>query len=197
MSQIKANNYQKAFEELKVLDPETAMTLKETIAFDDRFHFHVAMVRISDRPGEAKNEVSVNVQQFHEPGFEKVSKSFRFLGFNNLIVVHDPKNHVDDIPEPTAILPVSTIVLKTQADIESEIEEKAEARAEVLLQAKLASMKVVVDEIEVKKAFNLDELDFFQLKEFAEANEIDLSGLKKKEDVKEAISTWLAEQNKQ
>lgn len=190
MKTLKVSNYQQALKEINALDSEKAGIIKEEINFDDRNHYHVAMVRITDRPGQAKNDVSVNVQMFHESGFQKLEKNFQILGFNKLIVVHDPnQNPVEETQTAPQTTPPATT--KTPEEIEAEIEAKANAKADELFNARLAKM-------EAEKGTHDEAVKFgetiAEMKAFAELNKIDLSGLKKSEDIKTAIETWLAEQ---
>lgn len=212
MKTFKASNYAQALKEIQSLDSEKAGIVKEEINFEDRAHYHVAMVRITDRPGEAKNEVSVNVQMFHEAGFRKLEKSFPFLGWNKLIVIHDPKrNPVEETIAPEAGSVAPTVITKTQEEIEAEIEAKAETKANELFEARMAKMKETETNIgsgsvapaQGNKLDTDQQLEFFgsatvdQLKEYAKDNEIDLSGLKVKEDIKATILAWYEDQPKE
>lgn len=199
MKTLKVSNYQQALKEINALDSTKAGIIKEEINFDDRNHYHVAMVRITDRPGQAKNDVSVNVQMFHESGFQKLEKNFQILGFNKLIVVHDPnQNPVEETQTAPQTTPPATT--KTPEEIEAEIEAKANAKADELFNARLAKMEAEKGtEGQGTPPATTDEAVKFgetiaEMKSFAELNKIDLSGLKKSEDIKTAIETWLAEQ---
>jgi hypothetical protein len=199
MKTFKANNYDQAVKEIDALDKSKTEVIKEDIRFEDRKHFHVAMVRITDRPGEAKNDVSVNVQMFHDQGFVKLQKSFSFLGWNKLVVVHDPRQNEIEATNPTI---EKDSAMKTPAEIEAEIE----AKAEKMFQEKLAKMEAGKKTSDSTKSGDVPEvgkdsqMEFFasstvdQLKEYAKTNEIDLSGLKAKEDIKLAIVTWYEDQ---
>jgi hypothetical protein len=73
------------------MDSSLVSKIPTEIDSKDSKMYHVALVKIMDRPGEVKNDVSVNVQQYHERGFEKIQSSFRFLGYSKITVIHDPK----------------------------------------------------------------------------------------------------------
>jgi len=202
MKTLKVSNYQQALKEINALDSEKAGIIKEEINFEDRNHYHVAMVRITDRPGQAKNDVSVNVQMFHESGFQKLEKNFQILGFNKLIVVHDPnQNPVEETQTAPQSGTTDTppAITKTPEEIEAEIEAKANAKADELFNARLAKMEAEKGTQGQGTPPATDEAVKFgetiaEMKAFAESNKIDLSGLKKSEDIKTAIETWLAEQ---
>jgi hypothetical protein len=209
MKTFKANNFNQALKEIQSLDSEKSGIVKEEINFEDRNHYHVAMVRITDRPGEAKNEVSVNVQMFHEAGFRKLEKNFPFLGWNKLVMIHDPKqNPVEETIAPQAGSIVPPVITKTQEEIDAEIEAKANAKADELFEARLAKMEAdktqdaSVAPLQGNKLDADQQLEFFgsatvdQLKEYAKDNEIDLSGLKVKEDIKTTILAWYEDQAK-
>ena len=93
MSKISSNNYDQAVKEIKGMDAELVSRIPEKINANDANHYHVALVRITDRPGQVKNDVNVNVQQYHKNGFEKIKKTFIFQGFAKLVVVHNPENN--------------------------------------------------------------------------------------------------------
>jgi hypothetical protein len=209
MKTFKASNYAQALKEIHSLDSEKAEIIKEEINFEDRNHYHVAMVRITDRPGEAKNEVSVNIQLFHEAGFRKLEKNFPFLGWNKLVVIHDPnQNPIEETIAPEAGSVAPPVITKTQEEIEAEIEAKADAKANELFEARIAKIeadKAKAGSVAPTKGNKLDtdqQLEFFgsatvdQLKEYAKDNEIDLSGLKVKEDIKATILAWYEDQPK-
>ena len=205
MKTLKVSNYQQALNEINALDSAKAGIVKEDIKFDDRNHYHVALVRITDRPGQAKNDVSVNIQMFHQAGFEKLEKNFQILGFNKLIVVHDPtQNPVEETqtaPQSgTNDTPPATT--KTPEEIEAEIEAKANAKADELFNARMAKMEAEKGKQgEGTPPATTDEPvkigeTIAEMKAFAELNKIDLSGLRKAEDIKTAIETWLSEEKK-
>jgi len=201
MKTFKASNFDQALKEINSLDPTVSGIIKEEINYDDRNHFHVAMVRITDRPGEAKNEVSVNVQAFHPEGFAKLEKNYSFLGWNKLVIIHDPKqNPVEETIAPKSGSIEPPVVTKTQEEIDAEID----AKANELFEARMAK-------IEAEKAGSIapplvpvldadQQLEFFgeagidALKQYAKDNEIDLTGLKLKDEIKSAILAWYEDQ---
>jgi hypothetical protein len=198
MKTFKANNYDQAVKEIDALDKSKTEVIKEDIRFEDRKNFHVAMVRITDRPGEAKNDVSVNVQMFHDQGFVKLQKSFSFLGWNKLVVVHDPRQNEIEATNPTI---EKDSAMKTPAEIEAEIE--APKKCFKKSWQKWKRGKKTSDSTksgDVPEVGKDSQMEFFasstvdQLKEYAKTNEIDLSGLKAKEDIKLAIVTWYEDQ---
>lgn len=140
MKQFQANNHKKASEQLDAIAEGLSKNLPESVNHKDRFHYHVAMVRISDRPGQAKNDVSFNVQQFHERGFEKMKKNVAFLGFSNAIILHDP-TQVEE--EATTAKPVHQLRTesKTRDEIRKEIEAENEEEIERRVQERLNSAK--------------------------------------------------------
>lgn len=103
MSKIKTNNFDQAKKEMEAMDATLVSKIPSEIDAKDSKHYHVAMVKIMDRPGEVKNDVSINVQAFHQRGFEKIKESFRFLGYSKITVVHDPSKKATPVKQiPTA-----------------------------------------------------------------------------------------------
>lgn len=90
MAKTKTNNYSQATKEIGSMDKDLTEKIPQEIENKDAKMYHVALVKIAQRPGQVKNDVSVTVQQYHQNGFEKIKRSFIFQGFNKLIVVHDP-----------------------------------------------------------------------------------------------------------
>jgi len=209
MKKFNANRHQLAVTEMEQLDKSQVDKIKEEINFDDRNHYHVAMVKITDRPGEAKNDVSVVVQHFNEQGFEKIKKNFAFLGWNKLIVVHDPSQNPKE--ETTPIAPVQTTETTSNAgtqmtteEIEAEIERRANEKA-----LKIVEDSKTNDDDQSNAGTGLDKdqdndnVPFHfgetvkEMEDFAKANGIDLSGLRKKDEIKAVILTWHNEQQEE
>lgn len=198
MKTIIANRFQKALAEIEKLDKEQALKLNEEIKFENRNHYHVAMVKITDRPGEAKNEVSVTVQMFNDHGFKKIEKNFKFLGWTKLAILHDPT--LNEKEETKELVKGSDKVL-TEQEIEAEIERRAEEKANARI--KKIQEKAKLDEtksnekneggINVPNPFeNGDTVEV--MKEFAKNNDIDLSGLRIKDEIKAVLTTWYNDQ---
>lgn len=205
MTKIKANRHQQAVLEVEKLDKELVGKINEEINHDDRNHYHVALVRITDRPGEAKNNVSIVVQQFNEPGFKKIEKNFKFLGWNKMIVVHDPKqNPKEEAPIAPAQTPAPTTNAgtgMTAEEMEAEIERRAQEKANQLIEVSKnaddsANAGTGTDEgNKIPDPFkNGDTVK--AMKEFAEKHNIDLSGLKLQGEIKATLLTWYNEQIK-
>lgn len=135
MKQLKANNYQKALKEFKKLDDNLANELSENINDCDRKMYHIALIKIEDQPGQAKNKVTSNVSKLHKHSFERLQKNSKFLGIAKMIVVHDPSLlKEDDKPAVPAHLKESVanrVKRELKAKHEAEIaEETAKAIAE-------------------------------------------------------------------
>lgn len=100
---IKTNNFDQAKKEIQAMDADMVSKIPSEVDVKDSKHYHVAMIKIMDRPGEVRNEVSVNVQMFHPRSFDKIKSSFRFLGYSKITVIHDPskKGKVEPVKEPS------------------------------------------------------------------------------------------------
>ena len=198
MKKVIANRFQKAVEEIRNLDKNQVLKINEEIKIEDEQHYHVAMVKITDRPGEAKNEVSVTVQMFNEHGFKKIEKNFKFLGWTKLIVLHDPKLNIEEVEEVEEVeaTKINGKVL-TDAEIEAEIERRAEEKAIEKLN-ELQKTESKNEEVHeqgkvIPNPFeNGDTVEV--MKEFAKKNDIDLSGLRIKDEIKAVLTTWFNDQ---
>lgn len=203
MKKVKSNRYEQAVSEIQSLDKDQVSRLNEEIKFEDRNHYHVAMVKITDRPGEAKNDVSVVVQMFNEPGFKKIEKNFKFLGWSKIAIVHDPKlNKEEDLIETgTTTAPTQSMTPEEmEAEIERRSEEKANQKVKDLEEGGKKTESVETGDQgsqEATKAKNpfANGETIGAMKEFAEQNGIDLSGLKLQADIKNALEVWKNEQS--
>jgi len=177
MKKIEGNKSAKALKELQAIDERLVENVDGTINETERKMYHVGLVRVIDRPGEAKNKVNVNVQVFHEQSFEKLKKNFKFLGFSKLVVIHDPKLDNGELPKKE-VAPKQM----TPEEMEAEIERRANEKA-----------KTIVESNESNEGSPVYGTTIAEMKSFAEANEIDLSGLKKIKDIENALKTWIQE----
>ncbi|ALN97246.1 hypothetical protein LIT13_06710 [Flavobacterium psychrophilum] len=191
MKKIQANNYEIAFKEIEAIDKEVANALPKEINESDRGHYVVALVKKTDNPVKKTYETTINIQQFDARGFEKTSKSIAILGFDKMVVLHNPET-----VEVAAIAPTITAApIKTQVEIDAEIEEKANAKAQELFDAKLKELEAskpapTTPAANDPKTVDLTELKIDELKAFAKTNEIDIKGLTAKEEIFIALSEW-------
>lgn len=200
---FKANNYSQAVKEVEALDKDQANRIKEEIKFSDRKHHHVVGVKISDRPGQAKNDVRVQTIILNDDKFNKLKKNFAFLGFAKIILLHDASQVEDDGSEETLhVHDKQAIEARIKKELEAKHEkEKQELRDQLKQQA--IDNKTNDDETEgdgneggseIPNPFEKgDTID--AMKEFAEENDIDLSGLKLKDEIKATLTTWFNEQS--
>jgi len=192
MKTLQANNYSQALKELEALDSGLKGEIKETINEADKDYFHVALIRVTEKVGAVKNDVSIVVQHYNLLAFEKLNKNFMYQNISKLIVVHDPRENTQEASTTTA----PPTEGKTEAEIEAEIEKRVAERMKESAGTTTAPPTTatmtdgtsgIVDEGKEKP--NLAEL-----KLFAKENEIDLKGLTKKDDIEKAIEAWKEEQ---
>lgn len=196
MKKLKANNYSQASKEIESMDESLVQKLNEEINHDDRKHYHVAMVKIQDRPGQAKNKVSFFIQQYNERAFEKAKKNIAFLGFNKMVVLHDPSQ----LEEEEETFVPKHVAQKTESEIrkelQAEFDEKLQAKLDEALKTK-TDQQVPTNEgqgteeptpEEIVKDLTID-----QMKEFAKTNNIDVVGLKKAGEFKSALINFLTQ----
>ncbi|QHB40973.1 hypothetical protein HWC99_gp42 [Flavobacterium phage vB_FspS_tant8-1] len=199
MKKVQANNFDQAIKELKALDETQVSKVVEQINENESKHFHVLLIQIIDRPGQPKNQIKVVPQIFNKVAFEKIEKNFGYLGYNKIIVVHNPTNQIGEAVEVET--KVESGVQMKQEEINAEIEKRANEKAEQMVQEKLAKNEgnIVGDTIAPKtekvvpNPFENGET-IEAMKAFAKANDIDLSGLKAKDEIKATLITWKNEQ---
>lgn len=210
MSKIKTNRFQQAIVELSELDKNQLQKLNEEIDIKDSKHYHVAMVTIITREGQAKNDVRVSVGKFHEQGFKKLEKNFIFFGYTKLIILHDPNSPIEGVEETkeTTIENVSSKPLMTEAEMEAEIERRANEKATEIIgslgseETKNDSGDLLVEGKEIDNSKNVP-YPFEKgqtaeiMKAFAKEHDIELSGLRKVDEIKAVLLTWYNEQVEQ
>ena len=117
---------------MEAVEKGLSKKIKEKINHADRKHFHVVLVKVTDRPGQVKNKVSVSVQMFAKHGWEKIQKNFQFLGFNKIALLHDPTllDEKEEVVIPTHARQAATIAAtkEVNAEMDAEIEKRVEAR---------------------------------------------------------------------
>lgn len=180
MSKINSNNYTQAVKEVNAMDPEQIQRIPETINANDQKHYHVALIRINDRPGQPKNDVNVNVQQFHPRGFDKIKKSFVFQGFAKLVIVHDPTKKSEPAKKPSP----ATAKAETK---DAGTDDKDETE-----NAGKSTENDSVSELEKEYQFAIGG-NKPELIDFAEKNGIDLSSASNNPERQTVITKWFNE----
>ena len=206
MKKIKANNFDNAHAELKAISEDLVKGLKQKIPHADRKHYVVALVKIIDRPGEVKNAVKIDRVCYDKGRFERMTKNYAVHGYSKMIVLHDPSQLEED---DTVIIP-QHVQVKTEAEIRKEVEAENEKVIEQRVKEALAEQASQEGKdgegdgdgpgpdggqgdapmtVEGSKALN-----YFQLKEFATANKIDLGKAKAETEIRPLIENWITDQ---
>lgn len=183
MSHIKTNNYNQAIKEIGSMDQELIAKIPQEVENKNAKMYHVALVKITPKPGEVKNDVKVTIQQYHQNGFEKIQKSFMFQGFNKLILVHDPS--------------VKKAVSPTKEEIEAK---RLEAEKQLAADSLEQSKKLEDQKQEPKEPSQADILEKEyqdaiggnkpELLDFAKQHGIDLGESSNNDQRKEVITAW-------
>jgi hypothetical protein len=206
MNQIKSNRHSQAVSEVEKLDANQVGKMKEFIDPKDADQYHVALVKIFDRPGQPTNDVKIVVQHFNAPGFKKIESNFMYHGYQKIIVLHDPTQPIEGMAVSTTINTGSndqSAPAKTEAEIEAMIEKRAQEKANQMIADKKANETDTTDtdeegekEVEQDKhalsPFHFGET-VNEMKAFAEKHKIELSGLKKSAEIKAVLITWYNE----
>lgn len=205
MKTLKANNYPQVLKELEALGADEGV-VKNEIKECDKGHFHVVAVRIEQTSG-IKNKAYFNIKKFHRAGYEKFMKGFVALGLSKVILLHDPT--VKNGEDSETIEPVKT---ETPEEVEKRIQAEVDKRVKAQMEAKEKSNPNPNGEGSESKNDVSDDTgsdsdpiesqmgeDYWgqtidDMKKFAKDNDIDLTGLKKKDDIKSAILAWLEDQ---
>jgi len=206
MSKIKTNRFQQAIVELSELDKNQLKKINEEIDAKDSKYYHVAMITIITREGQAKNDVKLNVGKFHEQGFKKLEKNFVFFGYTKLIILHDPNLPTEGVEETKETINVDSTKKPsmTEAEMEAEIERRANEKANAQIEAlKVSDATTDVDDTEIEET--KEEIDNSKnvpypfkdgqtakvMEAFAKEHNIDLSGLRKVDEIKAVLLTWI------
>lgn len=203
MNKIKANNYQQAFKEIEAIDKEVAKALPQEINENDRGHYVVALVKQQDNPVKKKYDVTINIQQYDERGFDKAKKGLAFLGFDKIVILHNPEEvtaqaNAPQTPAPATPATPTETVEQIEARIKAELEKKyaGYVPAPATPAHALASKDTTATGTEnagtetSPKTVDLKEYTVAQLETFAKENEIDIKGLTKKDDIFNALTAW-------
>lgn len=210
MSKIKTNRFQQAIVELSELDKNQLKKINEEIDAKDSKYYHVAMITIITREGQAKNDVKVNVGKFHEQNFKKLEKNFVFFGYTKLIILHDPNLPIEGVEIKTeqTIENVSSKTSMTEEEMEAEIERRAKEKADAhieslnLQEPKTGAVEGGGKQEDSGKGKEKKEIPNpfangttkAPMIEFATANNIDLSGVKTQPEIELVLKTWYDEQ---
>lgn len=170
------------------MDPDLIKKIPEFISKNDAKHFHVALVKIFTREGQVKNDVSINVQQYHPNGFEKIKKSFRFHGFNKLVIVHDPTQPVTEAKEPAKLTKVQDTGAKTPEG-DQNAGKKADADSGKGNEGDQGDQTSPAEQLEKEYQFAITG-NKAELVDFAEKKGIDLTKASNNDERKEAITGW-------
>ena len=168
MNKIKANNYQQAFKEIEAIDKEVAKALPQEINENDRGHYVVALVKQQDNPVKKKYDVTINIQQYDDRGFAKAEKGLAFLGFDKMVILHNPEQVTATVQTPAPVTPAPA-----PASEDASATGTANTGTET-----------------TPKTVDLKEYTVAQLETFAKENEIDIKGLSKKDDIFNALTAW-------
>lgn len=202
MNKIKANNYQQAFKEIDAIDKEVAKALPQEINENDRGHYVVALVKQQDNPVKKKYDVTINIQQYDERGFAKAEKGLAFLGFDKMVILHNPEE-VTAQAQPTTPAPATPATpTETAEQIEARLKAEFEKKYAGYVPAPATPAPAPATEDTTAtgtenagtgtdpKTVNLKEYTVAQLETFAKENEIDIKGLTKKDDIFNALTAW-------
>lgn len=184
---MKANNYDQVVKELEVLG-FSKDAVKNEIKECDKGHFHVITVRIEQGVG-MKNKGFLVVNRYHKAGYDKIMKGFVALGYHKVILLHDPT--VKNGEDSKKIFPKK---VESQEDIQKRIDAEVERRVQLRMEA-LEKKNPVSKNVEDDNGGSEGDSDIegiigktiAEMTEFAKFKEIDLTGLKKFDDIKGAI----------
>jgi len=213
MKTLQASNLTQAVKALKKIDETLVSKIEKNVKDADKRHYHVILVRVKDRPGQTKNDVSVTTQTYSKLGFEKIKKNFVFQGFANAILLHDPSTlSAEELAKPkkgekVAVAPVVPPVdTKKDETISSQAQEIADLKAKLAAKPKKEVAPVVppVDNGSVSPPpeptvkgdvdFDVSVADFKGLNEFAADNKIELGTAKSTDAIRIVVKDWIAKQ---
>ena len=192
MRTLEANNLSQATEELKSIDETLIKKLNKEVKFGDRKHYHVILVKIKERVGQVKNDVSIIVQKYTPRSFAKVKKQIAFLGFVQAIVLHDPTQLKEE--EVTGL--TSHEKTKTIEQVKKELEAKHKKEIYDLKneinEGKVKEKNTPIEEGTNKnKKFDVKKANGNELKAFAIENKITIDEKSQVKDIRSVVSEWI------
>lgn len=209
MSKINANSYELAVKEVKAFDERLAEKVPQTIKAEDKNHYVVLLVRKVNNPAKKRYDVSFNLQTFDKRSIEKATKNVEQNGFDKLIILHNPTIETSETPVQEGAPAKTETAEEIEARIRAEYEKKY-AGADVVAEsvtgagagtadtqsteetATGAGVDAGTDGEDVSK--KLKRLTKEELIAFAGENEIDITGLQKKDEILEALLSWNEDQ---
>ena len=198
MKTIKANNYKQAKAELEKLDIETSK-VKETINASDKFHYHIALIKIINKPGKVKNDTTVMVQSFHKRGFEKATKNFKNNGFDLCVLLHNPEKLKEEqgskIPEYQKRRAAEEIKAEVEAEKQAEIAKRI-AKKEKELEAEQVESETQ-DDAEVVDLSEIRAMNQERLIAYAKENEIETGDETRVRQLLPIVIDWAKSQNEE
>jgi hypothetical protein len=201
MKTLKANNLSQAAKELKAIDEALVEKLNENIKEADKKHYHVILIKITERPGQVKNNVSFIIQKYTPRSFDKVKKQVAFLGFAAAIVLHDPSLLKEEDKTIVSTFEKTKTVEQVTKELEAKHKKEKEDLIKQLNDAKSGNVKTEGgdgngsdDDTKVLKGdpnFDVAKAVKDDLIAFAGENEIDLKDAKLVDDIRKVVSDWL------
>jgi len=215
---VKANNFKQAYAELAEIDKVEADKLTGEIDENDRGHNVVLCIQRINNEAKKNYETRLSIQQFDQQSFEKLQSNFQFLGFDSIILLHKaekvetpvaaPVTAAAAAVEPAAAVtaPAAPVVGKTEEQIREEMRLEFEKKYEGYVPAPAAppvsGSISAEDQEELDKKAKLQgfvDTDLSKIKsidglaKFAQDAEIDITGLAKYADIKDALVAWQTE----
>ncbi len=192
MKTLKANNLSQATATLKSIDEALIEKLNKEVKFGDRKHYHVILVKIKERVGQVKNDVSIIVQKYTPRSFAKVKKQVAFLGFAQAIILHDPTQ----LKEEELIGLTSHEQTQTIEQVKKELEAKHKKEMDDLKkeinEGKVKAKNTPIDEgTDEGKKFDVKKANGSELKTFAIENEITIDEKAQVKDIRSVVSEWI------
>ncbi len=198
MKTIKANNYDQVLKELEAMGAGKDSVKNEINECDSKM-YHIVGVRIEMGEG-LRNKAHFRVMKYHRRGYEKAMRSSYTLGFYKMILLHDP-----NLKEGESAEVIEPKKQESQEDVEKRIQAEVDRRVQAQLKAREEAEAKAESEKEQNGEFGQAEPiesgmgeDYWgktveDMKNFANDEGIDITGLKKKDDIKGAILAYLAE----
>lgn len=189
MKTLKASNLGQAQKQLSEIDKSLAEKLNENVKDVDKKHYHVILVKVVDRPGQPKNDVSMIIQTYNKQGYEKLKKNFIFQGFTQAILLHEPVADEDVVIENVSD-EKDAIIAGKDAEIEA-LKAKLASVPNQTTQPEPETTTQPVESQNQEDVFDVLTADFKGLNVFASENNIDLQGKRSTEDIRVVVDNWI------
>lgn len=195
-------------QELENLSKGLSKTVKSEIPEVDQHHFHVVLLK-DNGTKDMKADIGVSMAAYHQEGYEKMKKNFKYQGYSRMILLHEGQEAkaaqkraaietaqkraqavLDGAAKTTAAITAASQTLGGKAEVSAEVMAELKAAAKIEAKAELeAEAKAEAEALKAEQeAAALAQRNRFgdtiaKMVEYAKENNIDLGDAKKSDEI--------------